>query len=231
MSPKYCLIFLLLALALVGMAWALEEFIGPWSWLSFYLALSFAIVAAAYGGGGPKLLMKRPSGRRSAVGRVLLGPYLLLNTGLLSLHRLLSREPACVQVAPNLWFGRRLTAREARQHIWIGVLDLAAEFAEVRPLRESPGYRSLPILDATAPTASELNAAVGWITEAVEKGPVYVHCALGHGRSACVVIGYLRSVGVVRSVEAGVRRLQSMRSGVRLHRDQRRRLEQWSVHH
>jgi protein-tyrosine phosphatase len=56
---------------------------------------------------------------------------------------------------------------------------------------------------------------------------VYVHCALGHGRSACVVIAYLLSVGSVRTFFAGTGVLRSLRPGVRLDPEQRRLLRRF----
>jgi protein-tyrosine phosphatase len=106
----------------------------------------------------------------------------------------------------------------------VSVLDLAGEFPAARvPSR----YRSLPVLDATAPSEEELRSATAWVAEAVAAGPVYVLCALGHGRSACVVIAYLLSVGSVGTVAEGVRLLRSLRPGVRLHPPQRRLLRRF----
>ena len=124
-------------------------------------------------------------------------------------------------------FGRRLSAREARAAGWVSVLDLACEFAATRPLRKLAGYRSLPVLDGTAPTGEQLRSAVAWLTEAVKAGPVYVHCALGHGRSACAVIAYLLSVGSVGTVAEGVAVVRSLRPAVRLQRAQRWRLDRF----
>lgn len=196
-----------------------------WAALPFlYAAGSFALLAAAYAGAGPGLLGKRADGGRSPLGWLLFAPYLLLIELSFGLYRLLSREPAYAQVAPNLSFGRRLSAREARAAGWAGVLDLAGEFpAAWVPER----YRSLPVLDAAAPTEAELRAAVVWVAAAVESGPVYVHCALGHGRSACVVIAYLLSAGAVATAEEGVRRLRALRPAVRLHPPQRRVLRRF----
>ena len=216
--------FLVLAAAFVVVAVAAWDSVGWVAVLPLYAALSFALLAAAYAGAGPRLLLKRATGRRSVLGWVLFAPYFLLNAVTFGLYRLLSREPAYVRVAPNLFFGRRLSAREAEAAGWASVLDLAAEF----PAAWAPtSYRSLPVLDAAAPTEEELRAAVAWVAEAVAAGPVYVHCALGHGRSACVIIAYLLSVGAVGSVAEGVRLLRSLRPGVRLHPPQRRLLRRF----
>jgi protein-tyrosine phosphatase len=85
----------------------------------------------------------------------------------------------------------------------------------------------LPVLDGTAPSEEELRSAAAWVAAAVAEGPVYVHCALGHGRSACVVIAYLLSVGAVGCVAEGVQRLRSLRPGVRLQPPQLRLLRRF----
>ncbi len=224
MSLKYSLIFLVLAIGCLISALEVWDSIGWFALTFLYASVSFVLLAMAYAGAGPGLLLKRASGRRSILAWVLFGPYFLLNVLTFALYRLMSREPACVQVSPNVYFGRRLSSRECLEIRWVGVLDLAAEFAESRRLRELPGYRSLPVLDATAPTEEQLRSAVAWVTSGSASGPVYVHCALGHGRSACVVIAYLLSVGVVASVAEAVRLLRSLRPGVRLHPAQRARL-------
>lgn len=222
---RYGLAFLVLAVACVVLAaTAWDHRLG---WLAappLYVAVSFALLAVAYAGVGARLLLKRANGRRSPLGWLLFAPYFLLNGLTFSVYRLLSREPAYARVAPNLSFGRRLTAREAEAAGWASVLDLAGEFPATRT---SAAYRSLPVLDATAPTEAELRSAVGWVAQAVSTGPVYVHCALGHGRSACVVIAYLLSVGAVSTVAEGVRLLRSSRPGVRLHTPQLRLLQQF----
>ena len=221
---KYSLTFLMLAVACVVSTLAAWNVVG---WLGIpllYLAFSFFMLAAAYAGVGPGLFLKTRSGCRSFAGWVLLGPYFLLNDLILALYCMLSREPAYGQAAPNVFFGRRLSAAECGAVGWVSVLDLAVELAEARPLRALPGYRSLPVLDTTAPTEEQMRSALDWLGRAVGSGPVYVHCALGHGRSVCVVIAYLLAIGEVVSISEGVERLRSLRPGVRLTPAQKQRL-------
>lgn len=189
-----------------------------------YVAFSFLLLSIAYAGAGPSLLLKKASGRRSMWAWILFCPYFFLNALTFGVYRLVSREPAYVQVAPNLYFGRWLCAGDCKALPFVGVLDLAAEFAESPPLRKLQGYKSLPVLDATAPTDNQLRCAMAWIDASLASGPVYVHCALGHGRSATVIISYLLSTGIVLTIEDGERLLQSLRAGVRLNRAQRQRL-------
>jgi hypothetical protein len=211
---RYSLTFLVLAAVCVLVAIPTWESVGWAVFLPLYTVMSFGLLAAAYAGAGPQLLLKRATGRRSVFGWLLFAPYFLLNAVTFSLYHLVSRDAAYVQVAPNLFFGRRLTARESEAAGWTSVLDLAGEFPAAWVTAR---YRSIPVLDTAATTEDKLQAAVAWVAESVAVGPVYVHCALGHGRSACVVIACLLSLGSVGTVAEGVRLLRSLRPGVRLH--------------
>lgn len=195
-------------------------------WLSLavgYASLSFAVLAAAYAGLGTWIFFKSKSSKLTIGSWPGLAPYLLMNACVFRIYRDTCREPAFVEVAPNLFFGRRLTSDEARNRTvagWKNILDLAVEFSEVPGFRSLPGYRSLPVLDGTAPTQEQLQDAVAWIAKRILDGPVYVHCALGHGRSACLVLAYFLSTGIVDSASVGLARLQRLRPGVRLNRVQ-----------
>jgi protein-tyrosine phosphatase len=221
---QYGLTFFVLATACIGLAFALWDRIGWGVVLPLYVAFSFGLLAVAYAGAGPRLLLKRTTGHRSMLSWLFFAPYHLLNTLTFGVYRRLSREPVFVQVVPKLYFGRRLSAREAASVPCVNILDLASEFSATRWPQTVQTYRSLPLLDATSPTENELRSAVAWITNATASGPVYVHCALGHGRSACVVIAYLLHIGAVQTAIAGERFLRSLRPGVRLHRPQRQLL-------
>ena len=213
---KYPLILLALAAAFVAQSWAAWDDSGWPAVFLLYPALSLTLLAAAYAGPGPGLLLKRPSGRRSPLGWLLFGPYLLLGEASLASYRLLSREPAFTRAGPSLFFGRRLSAREGAAAGWAAVLDLAAELGAASPRPAAPRYRSLPVLDGAAPAEAELRSAVAWVRSQSGGGPVYVHSALGHGRSACIVVACLLSDGAVRTAAEGAALLRSLRPGVRL---------------
>ena len=229
MSVAYGSVFTVLA-ALAAFAAVLAS-----GWLLWPLrvagaaaALSFLLVAIAYYGAGPRLLLKRSSGRRHPAAWLVHWPHFALTALAYRVSRIVAREPAYVEVAPNVFLGCRLTAREARRAEaagWVAVLDLAAELPEVRPLRELANYRSLPVLDATAMSLERLRDAVEWVKRHAANGPVYVHCALGHGRSALVAAAYLLAVGLAADAKSAVKRLRALRPGVRLSRSQRRSLD------
>jgi predicted protein tyrosine phosphatase len=230
MSVAYGLVFTVLAaLAAFAAVLASEPLLWPLRIAGAAAALSFLLAAVAYFGAGPRLLFKRATGRRHPAAWLIHWPYFALATLAYRLAVLFSRESAHVEVAPNVFLGRRLTAREARRaEGWAAVLDLAAELPEPRPLRELANYRSLPILDATAPSREQLRDAVEWVKQHAASGPVYVHCALGHGRSATVVAAYLLAVGLAADAKAAVKHLRELRPGVRLNCAQRRVLDRFA---
>ncbi len=229
MSVKYSLVFLLLGLVNALMAVVAWGGSGAVALVFGYVALSFWLAGAAYAGLGPRVFLKRADGRFRPLTWLLHSPYLLFNAFAFWMYRLGSRQPAYAMAAANLSFGRRLTAGEWRRAEpgWQSILDLAPEFPEVAGLRAASRYRSLPILDGTAPTSEQLREAVAWIAESVALGPTFVHCALGHGRTATIVVAYLLTIGNVATIREGLARLRSQRPGVGLNRQQADGLRTW----
>ncbi len=215
-SVKYSLVFLMLAASALWVAWSMGG-VAVWA-VALNVATAFGLLGLSYAYCGPRLLCKQCGGMRRRRAWPLYWPYFLLNGLSMALFRHGERHPPFVEIVPNLYLGRRLSAREVRQAEtprWRAVLDLAAEFPETADLR-SRTYRSLPVLDATAPSLEQLSSAVDWLRTRVAEGPVYVHCALGHGRSATVVMGYLLATGQARTVDEAVAIVQSKRPGVKL---------------
>jgi Dual specificity phosphatase, catalytic domain len=232
MSAKYSLTFLLLAAAFAMLAANTWDVVGLGTLVFLYPACSCFLMALAYGGLGPDVFLKRANGRLHPLSWLILGPYLGSTALAFFLYRRGSKEAAYAQAVPNLFFGRRLTDREARRTQllgWIGTLDLTAEFTEIGPLRELPHYRVMPVLDAMAPTRAQLLAAVSWLQETIQLGPVYVHCALGHGRTATVVLAFLLSSRQIATVNEGLALLRSLRPGVGLNEQQSRVLRSFEL--
>lgn len=230
MSAVYGVAFVVLgALAALVAVLAGAE-VWPVAAASAWAALALAVVAVAYFGAGPRVLRKRATGARPAVASVALAPYFALVWFTYHVSRAFSREAAFVGVSPNVILGRRLTAREARSACdgWVAVLDLAAELTEAPTLRAVPHYRSLPVLDGTAMPLAQLAAAVEWVKARAAEGPVYVHCAFGHSRSALVVAAVLLATGAAPDARAAVAHLRALRPGVRLNRAQRARLKEFA---
>lgn len=77
----------------------------------------------------------------------------------------------------------------------------------------------MPTLDTAAPEYAAFAEAARWA--AAHAGPVYVHCAAGHGRSAALAAGILVLRGAASTVDEAEALLQKARPLVYLHRAQR----------
>lgn len=177
---------------------------GPRGALLLWPALSLLVVGCGYLGAGPGVYGKR-GGRLAPFARLLHAPVLLAHA--CSLRAYAARSPAWDEITPRVWIGRRLDDAGAREALACGVhavLDLAAELDEVATFREGIRYRSLPILDLSAPDPAELARAVAFVREAAAEGVVYVHCKAGFSRSALVVGASLLESGAAGSVEEAI---------------------------
>ena len=149
-------------------------------------------------------------------------PYYGLNALSLAGLRRSSRENDCDEIAPDIYLGCRLNAgdRAAIERLNIhSVLDLTSEFGESAPLRQL-NYRAQPLLDTGAPTLDELRDGARWIAQAAKDGPVYVHCALGHGRSATFVAAALMQSGAAQDAGEAVEIIRRKRPHIGLSRAQ-----------
>ncbi len=213
----------LLTIAALLASLALSAHAPPWQQgLGLYVALSALVVALGYLGLGPRVFGKRADGRLSAPSLVLLAPFHLLVALSLRLSAL-SREGAFHEVAPGLLLGRRAFARDLAGLRAAGVqsvLDVTSELSEAPALRRLT-YRNIPVLDTLAPTPAQLKDGVTWLAARRADGPVIVHCAVGHGRSATFAAAYLLATGMAASPGDAEARLRAVRPGVALNAMQR----------
>jgi len=197
--------------------------VGSSSWSALNYALGFGgggllLVGLAYLRGWPGILGKRRGGQLMFSSYILFWPYHLLNWTTFAFFRWISREPPFHEVAPGLFVGARLLPADAARFRSLGIasaLDLTAEFAETRFVRAMPGYLCIPLLDRSVPTMDELDYGVSFLTQRLAVGPVYVHCALGHGRSAVFAAAYLLKQGLAKTPQAAVAQLREKRAGIR----------------
>lgn len=193
---------------------------GP-AWVLAWPALSAALLALAYLLRSPGLLGKRRDGTRPAWAWALFGPYLAFTAVVWHLARLTSRESPLDEVAPGIWVGRRVLARELPERFGT-VIDLTAELDAPAAIRARPGYRCLPTLDASAPASAPFAALVEELAAAPD--PLFIHCAQGHGRSATLAAALVLRRGLAGDPAGAEALLRRARPGIGLKPAQRRLL-------
>jgi len=192
-------------------------------------AVAFVGAGAAYLRGAPAMWGKRPNGRLAPWAWVLFWPLLTLNW-LLLLAAGGRGARAFSEIAPGVFLGRLPLLGDEPYLRSLGVravLDVTAEFPALPEVR-ALGYRSLPVLDGTAPSPEALREGATWLAARAAEGPVLVHCALGYQRSAAFAAAYLLATGQAPSLAAAEEALRAARPGVALTEGQRAALR--SVH-
>ena len=182
-------------------------------------SVSFAVVAAAYAGLGPRVFGKRPDGTLHPFNAVLLLPYLVVTGSLWHLSRLLRREAPYHLLTERIYIGRRLLPHEYPAQIET-VVDLTCEFAEPSDVRNGHTYRVLPTLDATAPREDALATLLDEVVGT--RGSVYIHCAEGHGRTGLAAAALLLLLGIAEEPNEAVALVRDRRPKARLNASQKR---------
>ncbi len=212
---RFGLFQVLLGIALIVAAWWVS---GP-AWLVAWPALAVIIVGLGYLGLGPRVFGKREDGSIAPMNLALLFPYHVVAWLRLRFDAFRAKEDAWNEVAPGVFLGRRLTSPDELPPATAAVVDLTAEFRATPGIRDRREYRTLPTLDTLAPEYEEFVALARWA--AAHGGPVYIHCAAGHGRSAALAAAILVLRGQAKDAKEAEALLQKARPLVWLHRGQR----------
>ena len=183
---------------------------GGWLWFG-WPAIALALTALGYATANPRWLQKCSGTPTPAAEWILLPVTLLARVWQM---RWLRRQPAWREVAPGVFFGRQLTDSEARvflaRHPSLAVIDLTAESKEAAPFREQARYFPLPVLDLTEPSAATCEQACTIIREQLPRGPVFIHCLLGLGRSAHIAAAWLLASGRCAEAEDAVKAIRAL---------------------
>ena len=185
----------------------------PWGALLLWPAIALGIVAIAYFGAGP-IIFHKTEGRLPWSTRFVLGPCLLGQY--LSLLYYRSGCRSWDEVTPRIWIGGKLGSRSANKALRSGVtavLDLSAEFSEAKPFRKI-NYRSIPVLDLTAPTQAQFAEMGEFIGNHSRDGAVYVHCKIGYSRSAAAVAAHLIMSGKAKTAEEAFMIIRRVRPSI-----------------
>lgn len=213
---RYAIVFATLAMLVAAVA-VLNG--GLWL-LLIWPAFSLGIVSLAYAGLGPGAFGKRSNGTLCPWAIAALVPWLALTWLVWNLLRLTSSEPPWAEIVHNLFAGRRVLGGEMPDGIEL-VVDLTAEFAEPSAVRQNRKYLAHPILDAGIPfDPTRFREAVSEVARF--EGRIYVHCAMGHGRTGTFVAALLVARGLASDPTAALRLIREKRPGAKLNAEQRR---------
>lgn len=212
---RFGVLFLLLAASLA--LWVPR--LGVAGALLLWPVASFALVGLGYLGLGPAVLGKDERGRRAPWAAALHAPFFALSLALYHLLRAVRAEDPWNEVSPGVYVGRLCGAHELPPEVGL-VVDLTSELQAPVAVRARAGYRCLPTLDGLAPREAPFLRLAEEV--AAFDGPVFVHCAAGHGRSATLAGAVLVRRGVVEDLLAAERHMKRARPGIRLTASQRR---------
>jgi protein-tyrosine phosphatase len=204
-----------------GMRWSRCD-VGRMGVAAAVASRAFCMVALAHFGAGARVFGKGPAGRLGVMACLAMGPYLGLSYFLWWMNACTSREACCHEVVPGIWLGRRPGASEVPTGVRV-VADLTAEFHEGTHVRNGRRYMCVPVLDTGVPADEALALLIDDLAR--EEGPLYVHCASGHGRPAMVVAAVLVRRGMVRTVEEAEALIRKVWPRVRLGKCQRAALD------
>lgn len=183
-------------------------------WFFVWPALSFAVVAMGYFWMGPIALGKRRDGTRAPWAYPLAGPFLAaMWLGRQILAAMSRDEPAWNEVAEGIYVGRRTKASALPADVG-AVIDLTSEFLPHRCVLVGVRYITLPTLDGSAPRPAVLAAFLDEIGDV--EGPLYIHCAAGHGRSAMLAACVLVRRGVAADIDEAMAIMREARPLVKL---------------
>ena len=171
----------------------------------------------------PGIFMKAQNGRMSFPGYLVFWPYFVLNHLILGLYRLSSKENPIDEIIPGLYLGCKLWHTDKKKLIQrdiSAVVDVTSEWGEARFILKNCAYLCVPVLDTCSPTIEQLRETVVWIEEQLKHGSVFVHCAVGHGRSATIITAYLLYAKKVTGVQGAIDFIKRKRPKINLHQGQ-----------
>lgn len=205
----------------LGLAlFAFAYLVGGAAWGLAWPAWSVLAVGVGYLGPGSRVFGKRRhDGRLAPWSLALLFPYFAVAWTLWQLKSRAFASRPWDEVAPGVRLGRRPLHRGELPADTRCVVDLCSEFPRALPSVPVERYVCLPTLDTSVAPDAELGALIESIAQ--DEGPLYLHCAMGHGRSATVAAALLIRRGLCADVDEAVALLKRARPAVHLHAVQR----------
>lgn len=200
---------------------------GPGGALLAWLGLTGIAVGLGYAGLGARIFDKDERGAHGWLPSILLLPYRALVWLLWQGQSRLRPGAPHHEIAPGLYVGRRPLHRGERPERLACVVDLTSEFGRSPWFGDVAEYVTLPTLDMSVPDDASFRELVERV--AAMDGPVYVHCAMGHGRAPTVVAAVLLARGLAADAAEASATLERLRPNVHIHGAQRALLERFAA--
>ena len=205
---RYAAVFSLMALAWISVA----VYVRGIAWLLLWPVLSYGLVGAAYWRNDPQLFGKRTDGTMRPLSLIALLPYLVMAWVAWAFTVLLSSEPAAHEISPGLWIGRRPRSNDLPAGVAV-IIDLTCEMIDSIKVRSSAAYLCVPMLDGIGPPETRVQQVIERARDA--EGPVLIHCAQGHRRSAIAAAAILVARGHVQDAAKAIEQV-AQRPGARM---------------
>lgn len=121
------------------------------------------------------------------------------------------------RISPHLYLGGQYSKNGLSVLKWLGFTGIVSIRTKIEPglfSRDEIEFLQLRIPDKNVPTAAQLNQFVTFIKKHKKSnGRVYVHCAVGEGRSPTLVTAYLMSTGL--TLDESLHQIKSVRNFIR----------------
>lgn len=212
---KYGIFFTVFAMMCLW--FTLMDYPAKWLWLWLFICSIFLMLV--YFGNRPRWFGKRPDGTLNPIILTVFFPLFFLNYFARWTYKFIRPESPADEIVPGLWLGRRPMPHEVPPGVKV-IVDLTSEFHEVKSVRNGYQYYWFPVLDQYAPGPDEFSMLVEKLSHIKE--PMYIHCAVGHGRSAMIVAAILMQRDPLLTLDDAIAIIKARRPSIFITKEQRK---------